>query len=80
MRHYLLFAGPFHYPDGGFDDLIDQKWASMDGEDAVVNRMRDEGRKYDWWELCVIGTFGMELFESGNKYDESGEDDEYTFD
>ncbi len=65
MKHFLLFAGYTYYPTGGIGDLIHQLWASDIELDNGLNTLREMAARYDWWEICVIDTHGMRLFESG---------------
>lgn len=54
LRHpdmsYLLFAGRYHYPEGGFGDFIGRQCSV----ELLLNDWRDVMDRYEWAEIVDI--------------------------
>jgi len=59
MNRYLLFAGDFQYPLGGWKDFV-KAFATVT---EATNAPKDS---YDWWHLMDGHTGNM--IQSGGKY------------
>lgn len=63
IRHerYLLFAGDFYYPAGGFSDFIDS-YKSI--EEIKEDKLHD----YDWYEIVDLKTY--EIVKESRHHDD----------
>ena len=58
MKRYLLFAGDYHYPNGGWSDFVD----SFDSVEEAQDHLNHSKDSYlvDW--AHVVDTETMEFF------------------
>lgn len=52
---YILFAGKFYYPKGGWDDMQFQSDEIMDCYKYLV------GREFDWWH--IVSSKSLEIVD-----------------
>ncbi|WP_034299021.1 hypothetical protein [Herbaspirillum sp. RV1423] len=57
MKRYAVFAGPYYYPAGGWDDFV----GFIDALDEVATALPDH--VVDWWHVVDL-TLGHIVFDS----------------